>query len=182
MGLEPHWFERTIAFRIGASWYLLAFANRRIGVDAMTQNKPAPLRVRAIWPVIRAAGLVPWTIAFMVLFIVAVIAVNAAEPSIGGVANTAWLMFQVVTTIGLGDFTCTSVVGRIAAIALSIYSVLFLALITGAVVSYCQERMKARRNESVARFIDQLEHLPELSHDELVDLSEKVKRVHRNAK
>ena len=86
-------------------------------------------------------------------------------------------MFQVVTTIGLGDYTCASVVGRIAAILLSIYSVFFLALITGAVVSYCQERMRARRNESVAHFIHQLEHLPELSHEELVELSEKVKKV-----
>ena len=85
-------------------------------------------------------------------------------------------MFQVVTTIGLGDYTCVSVVGRVVAIVLSVYSVFFLALITGAVVSYCQERMRAQRNESVAKFIDQLEHLPERSHEELVALSEKVKK------
>lgn len=75
----------------------------------------------------------------------------------------------------LGDFTCTSLVGRGAAIVLSVYSVFFLALVTGAVVSYCQERMAARRDESVAHFIDQLEHLPELSRVELAGLSEKVK-------
>ena len=86
-------------------------------------------------------------------------------------------MFQVVTTIGLGDFTCTSLLGRGAAIVLSVYSVFFLALITGVVVSYCSERMNARRDESVAQFIDQLEHLPELSRDELAELSEKVKRI-----
>ena len=88
-------------------------------------------------------------------------------------------MFQVVTTIGLGDYTCVSVAGRICAILLSVYSVFYLALITGAVVSYCQERLKAHQNESAAHFIDQLEHLPELSHEELVDLSKKVKRIHR---
>ena len=139
-------------------------------------NAPAPLKFRAIWPVIRAAGLVPWTIAFAVLFVAASVIVAANEPAIGGFANSAWLMFQVVTTIGLGDFTCTSLVGRAAAVVLSIYSVFFLALITGAVVSYCQERMSARRDESVAHFLDQLEHLPELTPDELAALSEKVKR------
>ena len=66
---------------------------------------------------------------------------------------------------------------RGAAIVLSVYSVFFLALITGVVVSYCSERMAARRDESVAQFIDQLEHLPELSRDELAELSEKVKRI-----
>ena len=146
----------------------------------MTDNRrdrARSLNFRAIWPVIRAAGLVPWAIAFVILFFVASFVVAQFEPDIGGFGNAVWLMFQVVTTIGLGDFTCTSIVGRIAAIVLSLYSVLFLALITGAVVSYCTERMNARRNASVAQFLDQLEHLPELSHEELVELSEKVKKV-----
>lgn len=138
-----------------------------------------PLKFRAIWPVIRAAGLVPWTVLFAVLFIFATFLVAELEPTVSGFGNAAWLMFQVVTTIGLGDYTCVSAAGRIAAVVLSLYSVFFLALITGAVVSYCQERMNARRGASVAHFIDQLEHLPELSHDELVELSEKVRKLHR---
>ena len=40
--------------------------------------------------------------------------------------------------------------------------------------------MRARRNASVAHFLDQLEHLPELSHEELVELSEKVKKFDAN--
>jgi voltage-gated potassium channel len=138
--------------------------------------EPAPLKFRAILPVIRAAGLVRWTILFVILFFVVSFVVTQTDPAIGGFGNAVWLMFQVVTTIGLGDFTCTSIISRVASVILSIYSVFFLALITGAVVSYCQERMNARRNESVAHFIDQLEHLPELSHEELVELSDKVKR------
>lgn len=140
------------------------------------QTGVRPLGIRFIGPVIRAAGLVPSTVAFVILFLIASLLVAVFEPDIGGFGNAAWLMFQVVTTIGLGDYTCVSIVGRVAAIALSLYSVFFLALITGAVVSYCQERMRARRQGSVAQFIDQLEHLPELSHEELVSLSEKVKR------
>lgn len=137
---------------------------------------PVPFRFRVIGPVIKAAGLVPWTILFTVLFILASIIVAVAEPAIGGFENALWLMFQVVTTIGLGDFTCTSFPARAATVVLSVYSVFFLATITGAVVSYCQERMRVRQNESVAHFIDQLEHLPELSREELTELSEKVKR------
>ena len=73
--------------------------------------KPTPMRFRAIGPVIRAAGLVPWAIVFAGLFVVASVVVSVSEPAIGGFANSAWLMFQVVTPIGLGDFTCTSLVG-----------------------------------------------------------------------
>lgn len=149
-------------------------------MESTSRNKKmGQLKFRAVWPVIRAAGLVPWTIMFVILFVCATFAVDIFEPSVEGLDNSAWLMFQVVTTIGLGDYTCTSDVGRIAAIILSGYSVLFLALITGAVVSYCQEMMRVRRDESIAHFIDQLRHLPELSHEELVELSEKVRRFER---
>ncbi len=137
------------------------------------------LRFRAIGPVIKAAGLVRWAIVFAVLFLIASLVVAANEPDVGGFENAAWLMFQVATTIGFGDFTCTSLPGRLLSVMLSVYSVIFLALVTGAVVSYCSERMHARRDASVAEFIDQLEHLPELSHDELVALSEKVKEFER---
>ena len=137
------------------------------------------LSPRVLWQVIRAAGLVWWTVGFVVVFAVAAVSVNWAEPGIDGIGDAVWLMFQVVTTIGLGDFTCATAVGRVATIVLSLYSVFFLALITGAVVSFCTESMQARRDESVAQFLDQLEHLPELSHDELVELSRKARRFDR---
>ena len=134
------------------------------------------LRPRLLLSVIKAAGLAPSAIVFGILFLIATLIVTITEPGIDGFANSAWLMFQVVTTIGLGAYTCTTLTGRIVTIILSIYSVFFLALITGAVVSYCSERMNIRRNGTLAHFIDQLEHLPELSPEELADLSERVKK------
>ena len=144
-----------------------------------THEDVVNFRFRVIGVITRAASLVPFTIVFVVLFLVCAILVTLFEPNVEGFENSLWFLFQVVTTIGLGDYTACSFVGRTAAVVLSIYSVFFVALITGAVVSYCTERMNARRNISVAKFIDQLEHLPELSHEELVELSEKVKRFDR---
>lgn len=134
------------------------------------------LNFKVVGQVIRASGLGPWSVVFAVLFFSASIIVSVFEPGVGGFGDATWFMFQVVTTIGLGDFTAVSFVGRIAVIALSIYSVFYLALITGAVVSFCTETMHARRDESIAHFLYQLEHLPELSPEELAALSEKVKK------
>lgn len=148
--------------------------------NPLRQNiKQSRLRFRTVGTVIWAAGLGPLTIAFVVLFLVSALIVDLFEPSVNGFGNASWFLFQVVTTIGLGDFTATSFVGRTAAVVLSIYSVFYLALITGAVVSFCSERMRARTQKSIAHFLDQLEHLPELSHEELVDLSERVKRFEK---
>ena len=131
--------------------------------------------IRTLALVIWAAGLGTWTIVFVALFLVSALVVMLCEPGVGDFGNALWFLFQVVTTIGLGDYSATSFMGRIAVVVLSVYSVFFIALITGAVVNFCAERMKARLNDSVSHFIDQLEHLPELSHEELVELSEKVK-------
>lgn len=146
----------------------------------MQQEQRTELRVRAVLMIIRAARLLPWTIVFAVLFIVGSFIVFVAEPSISTYGDSAWLMFQVVTTIGLGDFTCTTHVGRIAVILLSVYSVFFFALITSGAVSYCLERMRARRDESIANFIYQLEHLPDLSKEELEELSAKIRKFDAN--
>ena len=148
----------------------------------MERNNVSFLKPRAIGLIIKASGLLPSTIAFIALFLVCSVLVALFEPSVNGFANSLWFMFQVVTTIGLGDFTATSFVGRAAAVVLSVYSVFFLALITGVVVSFCSERMRARRGESIAHFLDQLEHLPELSTEELTELSEKVKSLKGAAK
>ena len=148
----------------------------------MERNNVSFLKPRAIGLIIKASGLLPSTVAFIALFLVCSVLVALFEPNVNGFANSLWFMFQVVTTIGLGDFTATSFVGRAAAVVLSVYSVFFLALITGVVVSFCSERMRARRGESIAHFLDQLEHLPELSTEELTELSEKVKSLKGAAK
>ncbi|MDO4536875.1 MAG: potassium channel family protein [Coriobacteriales bacterium] len=144
-------------------------------------NGVIPLRPRAIIPIIRAAGLIQWSVVFVLLFCVVSAVVAMAEPTIDSFGDAAWVMFQAVTTIGFGDYSCVTAAGRLAIVVLSCYSVFYLALLTGAVVTYCTERMNASRDESVAHFIDQLEHLPELRHDELVRLSSKVKEIRKRA-
>lgn len=135
-----------------------------------------PMRPRVFWPVVKAAGLLPMTVTFAALFVLGTGAIVLTEPALGRIGDAAWFLFTVITTIGLGDYTCTTVVGRLATIVMSLYSVFYIALITGAVVSYCEERIRESRNESLMDLIDELEHLPELSHEELASLSERVRR------
>ena len=120
-------------------------------------------KLRTVAAVIKASGLAPSAIAFAVLFFSAVFAVHATEPGVVSLGDAVWLCFQVVTTIGLGDFTSTTMVGRLATMLLSAYSVFFLAIVTGAVVSYCSEVMRRDWDEDVSELLDELDRLPELS-------------------
>lgn len=76
----------------------------------------------------------------------------------------------------------TTLVGRVLSIFLSICSILIIAVVPGVITSYYVESTKLRADESSAKFLDDLERLPELSKEELVELSEKVKKFNRKSK
>jgi voltage-gated potassium channel len=64
---------------------------------------------------------------------------------------------------------------RIVTAFLGLYAALIFSFIPGLISSYYMEKVKLNQNESIEQFLDQLEHLPDLSKEELADLSEKVK-------
>ena len=74
---------------------------------------------------------------------------------------------------------CNNACRQSASIFLSICSILIIAVVPGVITSYYVESTKLRADESSAKFLDDLEHLPELSKEELTKLSEKVKKFNR---
>ena len=58
-----------------------------------------------------------------------------------------------------------------------IYAVLVIAIITGVVVNYYNELVELRKSETISAVLDRLEQLPEMSKEELVELSEKVHKL-----
>ena len=46
-------------------------------------------------------------------------------------------------------------------------------------VNYCNTLIKLRQKDTMARFMDDLEHLEELDRDELADLSRRVREYRR---
>ena len=57
--------------------------------------------------------------------------------------DALWYCFAVVTTIGFGDITAVSVVGRILSVILGIYGIIVVALITSIIVNFYGEMKKA---------------------------------------
>lgn len=61
------------------------------------------------------------------------------EDSINSFTDGLWYSFAVVTTIGFGDFTAVTPVGRIATVLLGIYGIIVVAVITSIVVNFYNE-------------------------------------------
>ena len=67
------------------------------------------------------------------------------EDNIETMRDGLWYCFAIVTTIGFGDITATSVPGRILSVILGMYGIVVVALITSVIVNYYGEMR--RENE-----------------------------------
>lgn len=132
-------------------------------------------RNKILWRVLKRTGTNKLLYGYLVTLFVIAVAIIFIEPNINTLQDGLWYCFNVLTTIGFGDVIAVTLAGRILSVVLSVYSILIIAVIPGVVTSFYLETVKVRSNESMEKFLYDLERLPELSKEELDQLSEKVK-------
>ena len=90
--------------------------------------------------------------------------------------NALWYCFELVKTIGFGEAVAVTPVGRLLSIILSMYSIGMIAIITSTVVTYHRAKLRTMEEDKLELMMDKLERLPELSSEELKEISESVRR------
>ena len=123
----------------------------------------------------RIAGTDKVISAYLVFFVVIAVILRFVEPAIDTFSDGFWYCFAVATTVGFGDIAAVSHLGRILTAILSIYSIGVVAIFTAVITSFFMDMAKSRAEDSAKEFMDELERLPELSKEELIELSERVK-------
>ncbi len=136
-------------------------------------------KTRLIKIILKRTGALKFLTTYIIIFAGVSIGVWIVEPTIKTPIDSVWYCFSVATTIGFGDITAVTILGRAMSIFLSICSILIIAVVPGIITSYYIESTKLKEKESIAKFLDDLEHLPELSKEDLQNLSEKVKKLNR---
>lgn len=134
-------------------------------------------KTRLIKIILKRTGALKFLTTYIIIFAGVSIGVWIVEPNIKTPIDSVWYCFSVATTIGFGDITAVTILGRAMSIFLSICSILIIAVVPGIITSYYIESTKLKEQESIAKFLDDLEHLPELSKEDLQSLSEKVKKL-----
>lgn len=129
--------------------------------------------------ILKRTGAIKIYIAFIVALCIGAVLVTIFEPSVKNIGDGLWFCFVASTTIGFGDFYAVTFLGRIVIVIISIFGILTVALVPGVIVSYYTEYLHQKENETISVFLEKLEHLPELSKEELTELSEKVKEYNK---
>ena len=124
-------------------------------------------KTRLIKIILKRTGALKFLTTYIIIFAGVSIGVWIVEPNIKTPIDSVWYCFSVATTIGFGDITAVTILGRAMSIFLSICSILIIAVVPGIITSYYIESTKLKEKESIAKFLDDLEHLPELSKEDL---------------
>ena len=64
------------------------------------------------------------------------------EENLSDYWDAVWYCFAIVTTIGFGDFTAVTLIGRVLSVILGIYGIVVVALITSVIVNFYGEMKK----------------------------------------
>ena len=129
--------------------------------------------------VLKHTGAIKIFFSYLILLCIAGTVMSFIEPQIKGIFEGIYFCFVASTTIGFGDIVPVTLIGRIITMVITLFGILTVAMVPGVVVAYYTEYLKAKENDTVSTFLEKLERLPELSKDELTELSDRVKQFNK---
>ena len=136
--------------------------------------------VRKIGKLLVRTGAIKVFGAYLVVLLAGGVLLSFIEPQVHGIIEGFYFCFIASTTVGFGDIVPVTTLGRIITIIVTMVGVMAVAVVPGVVVAYYTDYLKIREKETIASFLEKLERLPELSKEELTELSEKVKEFNKN--
>lgn len=114
---------------------------------------------------------------YVAFFFVDAFLILLVEPGIKTFRDAAWYCYSVFSTAGFGDLVAVSDLGRILSVILTVYTIVVVALVTGVIVAFYNDMVSMQYKASKAEILDKLEHLEDLSKEELAEISEKVRKL-----
>lgn len=134
-------------------------------------------RLKILWMIIRRTHMDKLVYTFTASLFIVSFVIMLVEPFIDTYGDGLWYTFVACTTIGFGDFTAVTVIGRILTVYMALHEILMVAVIPGVIVSYYLEVIHRRENEKLMDFLDKMENLPDMSKKELEDISDRVREL-----
>lgn len=138
--------------------------------------------LKLIWAIVERSGMKRFVFGFLAFYILFCFLIQVFDPAVENFGDALWFGLNVITTIGLGDYTVTSVAGRILVVILGLGGVLMFAFIPGVLTSYYLEKVESQKNTSLDQFYDKLVRAPELSREEKQAIAKKTRAIRKKVR
>ena len=113
-------------------------------------------------------------VGYIILVFIMGLLIMITDENINDYGDALWYCYAVLSTVGFGDVIVTGTLPRILSVILTVYSVIVIAIITGAIVNLSTMINEISMQETVENFVNELEHLQDLDREELSNLSKRV--------
>ncbi|MCR5098254.1 MAG: potassium channel family protein [Lachnospiraceae bacterium] len=113
-------------------------------------------------------------VGYIILVFVMGLLIMLTDENINNYGDALWYCYAVLSTVGFGDVVVTGTLPRILSVILTVYSIIIIAIITGAIVNLYSRITEITMEETMENFINEFEHLQELDKEELSNLSKRV--------
>lgn len=133
-------------------------------------------RLRLLHRILRTTQMYGILGGFLIYFSITAVIIWLFDPEVQTLGDGIWYCFVCCTTIGFGDIVPSALLSRILTVLLTLYGILIVAVIPGVIVSYITEFNRIKLKESTAIFLDKLEHLENLSQEELQEISRTIRK------
>lgn len=133
-------------------------------------------KLRILWRILKHTHADRILLGFVLFLLCAAFIIQIAEPGINRYGDALWYCYAVISTAGFGDIVAVTFIGKTCSVLLTIYTLFVVAIVTGVVVNFYTQLVDIKRKETLTAFMDKLERLPELSREELEQISGNIRK------
>lgn len=132
--------------------------------------------LKLFWLIMKRTSTDRLLFGFFIFYLADSVVLWMTDPALENLGDALWLGFNIATSIGLGDYTVTTPLARIAAALLGLYGVVIVAFIPGMIASYYMEKTRISANETIEQNYEDLEKIGEMNTEQLKSLSAKIRK------
>ena len=105
----------------------------------VVSNASSKLKAQVLFKIVLRTYALEIILGLFTMMVASALLLSMYETSMSNFYDALWYCFAVVTTIGFGDFTAVTAVGRILTVCLGIYGIIVVAVITSIIVNFYNE-------------------------------------------
>ena len=122
-------------------------------------------KLKLLWMILKRTKATQILSGYIVFLFVSAAIIQLVELDINHYGDALWYCYAVLSTAGFGDIVAITFIGKLVSVLVTIYT-----------INYYGQIVEMQRRETAVMFLDKLERLPELSKEELEDISKRVKK------
>lgn len=134
---------------------------------------------QVIRTMIRKTGMSRFLTGFVIFYVLFCFLIQLANPAVESFGDALWFGLNVITTIGLGDYTVTTPLARILVVLLGLGGILMFAFIPGVMTSYYLQRVQTQKDDSLNQFYSKLIRAPELTPEEKKEIAARTRAARK---